>query len=74
MAKERTGGVEDPLEGIPWIAVGNDQLGDALKKTHMCPECHKRHAVQHSSCLSWVKCPKSLECYIIGMDGCEIIK
>lgn len=65
---------DKPLAGIPWVAIGNDQLGCALGSTYVCPHCHKKHVVEHSGSMDWVKCPKSGRCYMIGMDGCEITK
>ena len=33
---------------LPYIAIGNNELGDKLKSTIDCPHCGKRHRVQKS--------------------------
>ena len=65
------------------LAIGNDELGDAIKATITCPDCGEKHKVQYgdavmkdgttkpSKMLAYVKCPKNDKSYLVGIDGKE---
>ena len=36
------------MKDIPYIAVGNDQLGDTTDDTIVCPKCGDTHTVEDS--------------------------
>jgi hypothetical protein len=56
---------------LPYMAVGNDELGDELESTHKCPNCHKRHIVNGGP-LDTVLCPKDNNYYVVGVGGRKI--
>ena len=66
---------------IPFLAVGNDELGDDLKYKAKCPNCGKFHPIKYgdeivdgkpvpSKMLAFVNCGK--ESYLVGINGKEL--
>ena len=67
------------MSGAPFLAIGNDELGEPLGDTVTCPHCGAEHAVVHSEAIdadgrvigqgavSWYKCGDAS--YIAGIGG-----
>jgi hypothetical protein len=60
------------IAGIPYVAVGNDELGGDVPSAVVCPNCKKKHAVKHSGILDYVKCTSDNEAYVVGLGGRSI--
>ena len=70
---------------LPYIAIGNDELGEKLGNVIACPHCGKRHRVQKGlsrkllpngeygpwevSALQFYKCTKTGNTYLCGING-----
>jgi hypothetical protein len=66
---------------IPFLAIGNEELGKKVGTKAKCPHCKKLHKVLYgkrkegnkwvaSKMLGYVKCGK--EAYIVAIDGKEM--
>ena len=67
------------IDGIPFVAVGNDELGEMIGKTCKCPKCGKKHLVKYGTdkatgkttkMLGYVNCGK--ESYLVAINGREL--
>jgi len=69
------------MNNIPFIAIGNDELGEPVGKYTICPKCKKKHLVKYgdeiidgkkvkSTLLGYVKCGKSS--YAVAIKGMRI--
>lgn len=68
----------------PFIAIGNDQLGEPIGDTAKCPKCGAEHQVSYgervladgtrepSKLLAIVKCGE--HAYLVGLDGRSIVR
>lgn len=56
---------------IPFVAIGNNELGGPIGATTACPGCNEAHAVEESvpAGLSFVLCLKTKHRYLVGVDG-----
>lgn len=83
MHREQSMSEEESLEGVPFMAVGNDELGAALGKTIKCPQCFKEHDITEgtvrdpvtgkqvpSDMLQFYKCGDTT--YLAGIKGKRI--
>jgi hypothetical protein len=73
------------MADTPFIAVGNDELGDALGDTTICPACGQPHPVEYgnrvlpdgtrepSTMLGFVKCDNG-KTYLVGLAGRSIVR
>ncbi len=64
---------------MPFVAIGNDELGDEVGETAICPNCGKQHEVSYgeevkedgtkvkSDLLGFVKCKK--HSYLVSIKG-----
>jgi len=77
--EERKIGSRGSLDGVPYFAVGNNELERQPKvgKTCICPNCKKRHKVSYgedaktgevSTILAFVYCPKSGSSYLVAVN------
>jgi len=68
---------------IPYLAVGNEELGKAVGTKATCPHCGKKHTIKYgkrkegnkwvpSKMLGFVKCGK--EAYLVAINGKEFKK
>jgi len=67
---------------IPFVAFGNDELGDDIKETIKCPGCKKKHKVKYGErvledgkrvpdkMLAFVNCGE--QSFLVGLDGREV--
>jgi hypothetical protein len=61
------------FKGVPFLAVGNDELGDPVGKTEICPGCKKKHRVRMLGGiggLAVLQCGK--KSYLVGIKGKKI--
>jgi len=67
------------LDGVPYFAVGNNELEKQPKvsKTCICPNCKKKHKIDYgkdvktgevSTILAFVNCPKSKSSYLVAVN------
>jgi hypothetical protein len=67
------------MSGAPFLAIGNDELGEPLGDTVTCPHCGETHAVVHAESIdgfgnvigrgsvAWYKCGRTS--YMAGIGG-----
>ena len=79
MGSELGGAGGGRMSGAPFLAIGNDELGDPIGDTVTCPHCGETHAVVHAESidgfgnvigrgsLAWYKCGDAS--YIAGIGG-----
>lgn len=72
----------DDSDDIPYLAIGDDELGSAVGETAKCPNCRETHDVVYgeqiledgtripSKMLAFVECGKRT--YVVGVNGREI--
>ena len=70
---------EVPSNKLPFIAIGNDELGDPVGETAPCPRCSETHTVKYgetvnkdgtrspSKLLGFVKCGE--DSYLVAVAG-----
>ena len=70
--------LQKKLEGIPFVAFGNNELGEQVGDCAVCPHCKKKHKVEYgetinkdgtkspNKVLGFVKCGK--ESYLVAID------
>jgi len=77
--EERKTGSGGSLGGVPYFAIGNNELEGQPKvgKTCICPNCKKKHKVDYgkdvktgevSTILAFVNCPKSEISYLVAVN------
>lgn len=81
-ARPRTEVEEGEMNDIPFLAIGNDELGKDIGTHAPCPKCKKKHKVEYgnrilengdkvpSKTLGFVKCGK--DSYLVAIEGLEI--
>lgn len=59
------------LDDIPFVAIGDEELGEPLGAVTHCPHCHNEHPVTQSDppTLQFVKCPENDHSYLVGING-----
>ena len=68
---------------LPFVAIGNDELGEEIGKMARCSKCEKSHPVKYgdkiidgkkypSKMMGYVKCGKNA--YLVAIDGKKIIR
>lgn len=65
------------LDGVPFISVGNDELGEAVGDTATCPNCREPHPLQYGTgpdgrenrLLGFVHCPVNHQAYLASLNG-----
>ena len=63
--------VPDPT--LEFFAVGNDELGDPIDKFEICPNCRKKHRVEHLGGLEGVSAVKcGTDRYLVGVKRRKI--
>jgi hypothetical protein len=72
------------IDGVPYIAIGNNELGGELGDMARCPHCGEMRAVRYgdqvlddgtrvpSKTLAFVSCGEAS--YIVGIKGREITR
>lgn len=75
----------DNIEHVPFVAVGPDELGDAVGEFAYCKVCGNNHPVEYghkvladgtrvpSKLLAFINCTESGKSYLVGIDG-KLIK
>jgi len=71
---------EENVKAVPFVAIGNEELGDELGETIKCPQCFKEHTVDNgtvkdketgkqvpSKLLQFYTCGDTT--YLIGING-----
>lgn len=62
-------------DSIPFVAIGNDELGGALGATIRCPQCGSKHRVRNSNPggkVQYIKCPADGNSYLVGIERRKI--
>ena len=63
---------DDMIDGIPYVAIGNDELGEQLGAEVDCPSCGQPHRVDRYGSetmgLQTVKCTDG-GAYLVGLNG-----
>ena len=64
---------------VPYLAVGNDELGDHLDDEYDCPRCNMKHRIEHPpttdgdiGLLQIVRCGD--KSYVVGINNRSICK